>query len=269
MLRSVFGETIWTRRSSLLWYSAGLAILVGLTTGVYPTVREGADTFTQLLESMPSGMMSFFGSSEVTELLTPAGFLNSRVNASIGSIVLAVLAISLGTGAIAGEEDRRTMDLLLATPTPRSRIVLERFAAMVTLVSLAALVVFIVMAVGSSLVDMELSIGNMIASNFQLALLALVFGSLALAVGGLTGQRNVTIAIAAGTTVATYFINGLAELVDWLKGVQKITPFYWLQRSNPLKNGLSIEDTMIMIGTIAVFLALAVWGFQRRDISVN
>jgi ABC-2 type transport system permease protein len=269
MLRSVFGETIWTRRSSVLWYSAGLAILVGLTVGVYPTVREDADTFTQLLEAMPSGMMSFFGSSEVAELLTPAGFLNSRVNASVGAIVLAVFAISLGTAAIAGEEDRRTMDLLLATPTPRSHIVLERFAAMTALVSLVAFAVFIVMAVGNSLVDMELSVGNMIASNLLLALLALVFGSLALAVGGLTGRRSVTIAVAAGTTVATYFINGLAELVEWLKGVQKITPFYWLQRANPLSNGLSIEDTLIMIATITVFLGLALWGFQRRDISVN
>ena len=214
-------------------------------------------------------MMSFFGGSEVAELLTPAGFLNSRVNASIGSIVLAVFAISIGTAAIAGEEDRRTMDLLLATPTPRFRIVLERFAAMKVLVFLVAIAVLVVMAVGSSLFDMELSIANMVASNFMLALLALVFGSLALAVGGLTGRRSITIAVAAGTTVATYFINGLAELVDSLKGLQKITPFYWLQRANPLANGLSIEDTLIMVATIAAFVGLALWGFQRRDISVN
>ncbi|MCP4307421.1 MAG: ABC transporter permease subunit [bacterium] len=257
------------RRSSMLWYSIGLTILVGLTIAVYPTIRDDADTFTQLLESMPSGMMSFFGSSEVTELLSPSGFLNSRVNASIGSIVLAVFAISIGTAAIAGDEDRRTMDLLLATPTPRHRIVLERFAAMTTLVLVVAFVVLVVMTIGSFVVDMELSIANMIASNFMLALLALVFGSLALAIGGLTGRRSVTVAAAAGATVATYFINGLAELVDSLQGLQKLTPFYWLQRANPLRDGLSIEDTIIMLLVIAVSLGIAVWGFQRRDIAVN
>jgi ABC-2 type transport system permease protein len=194
--------------------------------------------------------------------------VNSRVNASIGAIVLAVLAISLGTNAIAGEEDRRTMDIVLATPTPRWSIVLQRFAAMATMVGVVALAILLVMAIANPMVDLGFSLGNMVASNFQLALLALVFGSLALAVGGLTGRRGITIGIAAGTTVATFFVNGLAELVDWLKGPQKITPFYWLQRANPLENGLTIEDTIIMVSVIAVFLCVAIWGFARRDITV-
>jgi len=268
MLRSVYGETLWSRRSSLLWYVVGLAVLVGITVGVYPTVREGADTFTQLMESMPQGMMSFFGSSDVAELLSPAGFVNSRVNASIGAIVLAVFAISLGTGAISGEEDRRTMDLVLATPTSRSRIVLQRFAAMVTLIVIVAVAVLIVMMIANPLVDLDFTIGNMIASNIELALLALVFGTLALAVGGMTGKRGLTIGVAAGATVASFFINGLAELVDWLQGAQKATPFYWLQRSDPLSKGLSIEDTLIMVLVIGAFLAMAIWGFQRRDVQV-
>ncbi len=268
MLRSVYRESLWSRRGSLLLYVIGLGLLVGITVGVYPTVREGADTFTQLIESMPQGLMSMFGSSDAAELLSPSGFVNSRVNASIGAIVLTVFAISLGTAAIAGEEDRRTMDLILSTPTPRRVIVLSRFAAMVTMVSIVAVAILLVMVVANPIVDLGFSIGNMVASNFQLALLALVFGALALAVGGLTGRRGVTIGLASGVTVATFFINGLAELVDWLQGPQKLTPFYWLQRANPLSNGLSLEDTLIMLIVIGALLGIAVWGFERRDVSV-
>jgi ABC-2 type transport system permease protein len=201
-------------------------------------------------------------------MLSPAGFVNSRVNASVGSVVLAVFAISLGTAAIAGEEEKRTMDLVLATPISRRRVVLERFAAMVTLVTVVAATIAVVMMVASPIVDLGLSTVNVIASNLELALLALVFGSLSLAAGGLTGRRGLTIGIAAGTTVAAFFVNGLAGLVDWLKGPQKITPFYWLQRSDPLSNGLSIEDTLIMLTVTAVFLGVALWGFERRDISM-
>jgi ABC-2 type transport system permease protein len=268
MLSSVFGETIWARRAALLWYSVGMAALVGITVGVYPSVREGADTFTQLLESMPQGMLSFLGSSDIGQLLTPSGFVNSRVNASVGAVVLTVFAISLGTGAIAGEEDRRTMDLLLSTPTPRWRIVVERFASMVTLVAAVATTVLAVMIIANPLVDLEFSLGNMLASNFELALLALVFGSLALAVGALSGKRGVTLGVASGATVATFFVNGLASLVSWLELPQKLTPFYWLQRSDPLAKGLSLEDTLIMVAVIAVFLAISVWGFERRDVAV-
>ena len=268
MMRSLYGETLWSRRNSLLWYSIGMVLLVGMVVGVYPTVREGADTFTQLMEAMPQGLMSFFGSSEIADFLEPAGFINSRVNASIGAVVLAVYAISLGTGAVAGEEDRRTMDLILATPVTRHRIVLERFAAMVTLVTIVAGVVLVVMVVGNPIVDLGFSLPNMIASNLGLALLALVFGTVALAVGGLTGKRGVTVGIAAGLTVATFFINGLAELVDWLQGPQKLTPFYWLQQWDPLNDGFSIGTIALMAVVIAVLLGVAAWGFNRRDIAV-
>ena len=268
MLRSIYGETIWSRRASLLLYGLGLALLVGITVGVYPTVREDSAAFTQLLRSMPQGMMSFLGSSSVSELLSPAGFINSRVNASIGAVVLAVFAISLGTAAVAGEEDRRTMDLLLATPTPRRRIVLARFAAMATLVGIVAATITLVVVVANPLVDLGLPLVNVLASNVELALLALVFGSMALAVGGVSGRRGLTIAITAGTTVATFFVNGLAALVHWLQGPQKVTPFYWLQRSDPLANGLSWQDTAIMVLVIAAFVATALWGFERRDITV-
>ena len=268
MLRSVYGETLWSRRNSLVWYSLGMAFLVGITIGVYPTVREGADTFTQLMESMPQGFMSFFGSSEIADFLEPAGFVNSRVNASVGAVVLAVYAISLGTGAIAGEEDRRTMDLILANPVPRPQMVLERFAAMVTLVLAVAVVVLAVMVIGNPIVDLGFSIPNMLASNLGLALLALVFGSLALAVGGVTGRRGVTIGVTAGVTVATFFINGLAELVDWLQGPQKLTPFYWLQRWDPLNDGFSLSTATLMVLVIAALVAVAIWGFSRRDVAV-
>lgn len=267
-LRNVYTEAIWSRRTSLLWYVVGMAVLVGATAGVYPTVREGADTFTQMIESMPRGMTSFFGGSDAAQLLSPSGFINSRINASIGAIVLAVFAISLGTAAIAGEEDKRTMDLVMATPTPRSRIVLERFLAMVSLVAVVAFAVFVVMAVFNPIVDLGFTVPNMVASNIQLALLALVFGSMALAVGGVTGKRGMTIGIASGATVAAFFINGLAPLVSWLEGAQKLAPFYWLQRSDPLNRGLNISDTMLMVIVIAVFVAVAVWGFARRDVAV-
>jgi ABC-2 type transport system permease protein len=268
MLRSLYGETLWSRRNSLLWYSIGMVLLVGIVVGVYPTVREGADTFTQLMEAMPQGLMSFFGSSEIADFLEPAGFVNSRVNASIGAIVLAVYAISLGTGAVAGEEDRRTMDLILAAPVPRYRIVVERFAAMVTLVFVVAAVVLVVMVIGNPIVDLGFSLPHMVASNLGLALLALVFGSLAIAVGGLTGKRGVTIGVAAGVTVATFFINGLAELVDWLQGPQKLTPFYWLQQWDPLNDGFSLSAITLMVIVIGFLLGVAVWGFNRRDVAV-
>jgi ABC-2 type transport system permease protein len=126
----------------------------------------------------------------------------------------------------------------------------------------------VVMVIGNPIVDLGFSLPHMVASNLGLALLALVFGSLAIAVGGLTGKRGVTIGVAAGVTVATFFINGLAELVDWLQGPQKLTPFYWLQQWDPLNDGFSLSAITLMVIVIGFLLGVAVWGFNRRDVAV-
>ena len=68
--------------------------------------------------------------------------------------------------------------------------------------------------------------------------------------------------------MATFFINGLAELVDWLRGPQKLTPFYWLQEWDPLNDGFSLTTVGLMVMVIAGFVAIAVWGFNRRDVTV-
>jgi len=268
MLRSVYQSMLWERKISLVWYVVGMVGLVGITVGVYPSVREGADAFTALLNQMPKGMLSFFGNSDAAQLMSPAGFVNSRLNASIGVIVVIVFAISLGTAAIAGEEDRGTLDLLLANPISRARVVLERVGAMGTLIAVVAFATFLVLLVADPLVDLGFSVVNMVASNVGLALTALVFGTMALAVGGVTGRRSFTLGTVSGVTVTAFFVNGLAPLVDWLRWPRELSPFYWLQRSDPLRNGFAWGDDLLMLAVVGGFVAVAVWGFNRRDTAV-
>src|SRR5665811_1738184 len=49
----------------------------------------------------------------------------------IGPILAILYAVSAGNAAVAGEEDRHTMDLLLADPISRTRLVLDKLGAMI------------------------------------------------------------------------------------------------------------------------------------------
>jgi ABC-type transport system involved in multi-copper enzyme maturation permease subunit len=48
----------------------------------------------------------------------------------LAPLLFLIFAIGQGSGAIAGEEERGTLDLLLANPRSRVRIVLEKFGAL-------------------------------------------------------------------------------------------------------------------------------------------
>ncbi len=217
---------------------------------------------------MPEGLLSMFGIDDSTTLLTATGLVNSRLYAGIGPAILAVFGIGLGTAAVAGEEDRGTLDLLLAQPVARTRLILEKFAATVVATTIICASIGLTLAVLNPLVDLEFKALNLVAANLGLGLLTLVFTSLALAVGAVTGNRGLTIGVSATVTVFAFFVNGLAPLVDSLSWTQKLSPFFWLHGPNRLANGFSPGYSSLMVAVIIILVATSIWGLNRRDVGV-
>jgi len=114
MLNSVFRKTMWDRRKGYVWWSVGMLAITGVTVAFWPTLQSDSDALLELMQNLPEGMLNLFGASEAIEFLTGPGFINSRVFASVGSFIAIFFANSMGTAAIAGEEDKGTMDMLLA-----------------------------------------------------------------------------------------------------------------------------------------------------------
>ncbi|MDH3499547.1 MAG: ABC transporter permease [Acidimicrobiia bacterium] len=268
MIRTVFTKSLWDRRRSIVWWNVGMAALAAITVAFVPSIRNDAAQFEALFESLPEGLLSVFGVSDTASLVTATGFINSRLYTGIGPVIVAVLGISLGTAAVAGEEDRGTMDLLLAQPVTRTRLVLEKSGAAVVLISLVALMLFITLIIANPVVDLGLGIEHMLAANVGLALFALVFFGFSLAVGAWTGYRAMTVGVSAGLAAAAFFINGLAPLVDGLSWAQRLSPYHWLQEPNPLANGFAWGWFSLMLVVTATLVGIAILGFNRRDIAV-
>lgn len=242
--------------------------LAAVTIAFVPSVRNDAESFTDLYESLPEGLLAVFGIDDSAALVTPAGLVNSRMYTGIGPVIMAVFGIGVGTAAVAGEEDRGTLNLLLAQPISRTRLVLEKFAAAVVLTVIICLGILATLVIANPLVDLEFSAANMIAANIGLALVTLVFAAFSLAIGAATGRRGLTVGISAATTVTAFFVNGLAALVDSLTWAQKLSPFFWLQGPNRLTNGFSPGYSALALAVTAAFVLVAVVGFNRRDVDV-
>lgn len=266
MLQSVFAKTIWERRRSIIWWIAGLVALAGVTVAFYPSIRDDAESFEDLFDSFPPELLSVFGIDEAASLVTAVGLVNSRLYAGIGPLIVAALGISIGTAAVAGEEDRGTLDLLLAQPVTRTQIIVEKFAAAVVLITAVMTALFLTLLALDPIVDLRFSLSGLFGANVTLGLFALLFCALALAVGAATGNRGLTIGISAGAAAALFFVNGLAPLVDEIAWLAELTPFHWLQDPNPLANGLDVIAVLIFALAIAGLVSIAVWGLDRRDI---
>lgn len=268
MLDSIFAKSVWERRKSISWWMLGMVALAGLTIAFYPSIRDDTESFEELFESFPPELLSVFGIEDAASLVTATGLVNSRIYAGIGPVIVAALGISIGTAAIAGEEERGTLDLLLAQPVTRTQIIIEKAVAGAVLLGAVAIVLFLTLSILNPVVDLDFSFWGILSANLSLWLFGLVFCALAFAVGAATGNRGLTLGASAGALGALFFVNGLAPLVDEIAWLQKLTPFYWLQQPNPLANGLDVGATLIFIAATVTLMGVAVWGFNRRDVGV-
>jgi len=265
MLTSIGFKTLYDQRRALLAWTASLAGLVAMYAVLWPSVRN-QPTFNDYLDKMPDALRSLFAASGA-DMSTATGFVQVELFSLMAPLLLTVFGIGAGATAIAGEEDRHTLELLLANPVGRTRMVLEKLAALIAgTVVLAAGTALALLAAGP-LTGMTLPVDGVVAAMLHMTLLAIVFGSLALAVGAGTGRSGPSRAVPAVAAVLAYVVNGLAPVVGWLEPLQRLSPFYQYTGHDPLRHGVSWSAVLVAGGTILVLAALAVAGFRRRDIA--
>ncbi|MBI4328592.1 MAG: ABC transporter permease subunit [Chloroflexi bacterium] len=267
MLRNVFWKSLRDQRRALAWWGIGLVLLAVTTLLFYPAIRDSQELIQQAMQAFPKELLAIFA-GEVTDIASPVGFLNTQLFFFMAPLLFLAFAIAFGSGAIAGEEERGTLDLLLANPVARRRVVVEKFAAMVVATIALATTFWAGLTVGSKAVGMEINVVRLAEMTVSLALLGLVFGSLALAFGAARGNSGLSIGVASALGVAFYFANALAPAVEALEPLRNFSPFYYYIGADPLTNGLNLAHAGVLAGLSVLLLIVALVTFERRDLRV-
>ena len=242
-----------------------MAALAIFTMLFYPSVADIPE-LNEFFDNMPEALSrSFMG--DVADYTSPEGYLNTEMFGFTIPMLFIFFTVARGSGAVAGEEEKGTLELLLSYPLLRRRLVIDKFLAMVVVTILITITTWLAAVSGATIVDMEIGAWNLAQIIISTALLGLVFGSLSLALGSATGKRGMTIGITSGFAVAAYLLNALAPLLDWLEPIRRLSPFYYYNSSDPLSNGLDLLHVGIMIGLVAVLVAVAIFAFGQRDIA--
>jgi ABC-2 type transport system permease protein len=266
MLRTVLLKTVRDQRRALLWWSIGLLSVALMYAAVYPSIRDNAATLNEYMESFPEVFRDAF-MGESGDFASPAGYLNTELFGFFGPLLLLLFAIGAGARAIAGEEERQTLDVLLAAPITRRRVITDKFVAMMVGLLVLSGVLWVSVAGLGPPFDLTPDLGNLAAATLSCFLLALAFGTIALAIGALTGRRGIAIGLAAGLAAATYLFHVLAPSVDAIAWLEYLSPFYYYRDAEPLLNGLNPIHSLVLVGVTVVAFAGALLAFERRDLA--
>jgi ABC-2 type transport system permease protein len=245
-----------------LFWSLGAGTLVVTVLSVWPSVH---DEYAKLVQNYPEGLLAFLGVDKAG-LASAPGYLQAELFGLMVPLMLVGYAIAAGSAAIASEEDQGTLEILLAQPVSRVRVVLQKYAAVVTALAILAVALVAVLLVATPLFDLSVGAFDEIAATMSAFLLAAMFGALALALGCATGHRALAAGTASALAVGAYLWNSLAGLVDGLRKFRPLSPFWWYSGNTPLTNGLSPLHVSLLLVVTVIAVVVAVLTFTRRDI---
>ncbi|HEX6262094.1 MAG TPA: ABC transporter permease subunit [Actinomycetota bacterium] len=265
-MASIFVKALRDRRRVLIWWALGMIATALMLASFYPTIRETGEDLNAYIENLPEALRAIVlsGGGDFT---SGPGYLNSELFSFMLPLIVLVFSVGMGAGVVAGEEREGRLELMVASPVTRRRIVLQKLAAILVGMIGLGIVLWATLAVGVEIWDIPVDHANLVAACAMAVFLGWVFGALALAVGAATGRRGMAIGIPAAVGVATYLVNGLAPLSDALEFWRPLSPFYYYAADQPIRSGIDLGDAGILLALSVILGIAAVLAFDRRDLA--
>lgn len=266
-MRAILSWTIWQRRWSWLFWALGICAFIILSLSFYASFRGQAAQLNEVLSNLPQAARSLF--TDNADFLSPEGFLSARLYYLLLPLLLSVLSIGLGGSLISKEEESGTLDLLLARPISRTKLLIAKAASGFIIVGGVALAALVTTLIVSRLVDINVAISHIIVATFYSALLALVFGALAFCISTIgRGARLASVGVASLFGLGSYIISSLAGTVHWFVWPAKFLPYNYYRPGQILAGEYSWQNAVVLI-VIFIGLGIVSWaGFRGRDIGV-
>lgn len=262
MFKSIFIKTLHEKRWMMLFWCLGVAAMALITMTLYPSFKEGG--FDQALQNLPKQLQALVGN--IAENKTVPGYIGQQIFAFRIPLVTLVMGVILFSGLIAGDEKEGTLQTLLAQPVSRSRVFIEKFLAgmLTSFVICTGAIIGILVAL--MIINERVNFTRLLQATVEVWLLSLVFGTIAFALGAITGKRSIASGVAGLFAFGSYLISSLATNVSSLDSLQKFIPFHYYNHPLTAISGLDTSNALVLTGIIVTMVLVSWIVFTRRDI---
>lgn len=248
---------------ALFIWSCSISFLLAVSVLIYPEMAKEMDEMNDIFSNMGS-FSSAFGMDQLN-----FGDFNGYFGIECGNTLGlggAFFAAILGISLLSKEEHGHTADFLLAHPISRTRVIAEKFLAM--LIQILLLNVFVIavttgaaFAIGETPKFKEFFLLLIAYFILQLEIGAITFGISAFLKGN-------GIAIGLGLTFVFYFFNILANLTEDIKFLKYITPYGYTDAAQIITNHslewkyLATGCSFAIIGVVIAFIK-----YRKKDLA--
>lgn len=263
-LMTEFTQTLRRLRGQILGWGIGLASYGLLMGAMFSSINqiEGLD---ELLANYPQEFLAFMG--DVSTFSTPSGYFGTYFS-NLVPLFLVIFAVSTAAGLLAGDEERGTLDLVMAYPLSRWALFAGRALGYIVPLGLVLLISYLGWLVVLPWSGMDVSALQLLRPFVPLFGLMLLFGGLALLLSLLLPSARMASTVAGGLLVANFLLAGLARINDSLQPIMNLTPFAFYQQGDAM-DGLNWGWALGLMAVGLLFIVIAGFVFNRRDIRVG
>jgi ABC-2 type transport system permease protein len=268
MAGSIFIEQLKRIWKHLIYWGIGLGLLSWMVMMIIPSA-DVLQEYAELIESMPPFLMQAFGASDMEALATPEGFIGLEIFSFV-ILLMAAYAVNAGLNIVSNDENDGAMDILLTLPVPRWRVILERFAAYSLIVMFIAMTTYIGLAIGNSMVELEVNMQVMAAASVNMIPVTLAIMAFTVFVAGWSPRRGLVLATSTLFVVLSYFVYTIGNAVNTTAAnvASSLSVFHYYDHEAVVIDGMQWDNMLILLVIMALLVAVSLVTFERRDVGV-
>ncbi len=251
------------RLKGALALSGLFALLAAMIVAFFPTIEASGADWEAYIESLPPVFREAFGVEAITTL---GGFLAAELYQFAWVILLALYFAYRGGGLLAGDVERGRMDVLLATPVSRTRVVVEKYLSLSVPLVVVNVTTFLVVVAGVVLIDEPVPVADLAAVHLLSVPYLLACGAVGLVLSAAVHRADTARRAGLGLIFALFLVESVAASTDyaWL-GLASPTRYY--DPTAILVHGeYDLVGAAVLVAAGAVLVAAAVGYFRRVDI---
>lgn len=265
MMRSVYLRMLYDRRWFIFGWTLGLAVFAAMMVVFYPTMRPEAG-MQELLENMPAALQGMVG--DMAALNSFDTYLATQLFDIRGSIIAGIMSIILGVSLATKEEESGELRTTLAQPISRTRLYIEKWLAMVSIIIITTVVG---LGAGTYLVvpfveDATMPLETMTRLLAMTILVLTTFATVAYATGTITGKKSVATFIGTIALASAFLVTTFAVGVDWLRDFEYLSLLHYFPAFEIVTDGIRWSDVSVLGGTTFVLLVISLLVFRHRDV---
>ena len=257
------------RRTAIIWWTLGSVIMTIVILALYPSIRDQAKDLNQVINSLPSGVRGRKSGGDTTvNVADPISFLNSQLFYATLPIIWIIQAITRGSSALGRDEQDRTLELLLARPLSRGKLLLAKAASLFVEFAVVGGVTLLTIILLAPLFELHVGSWALAEATLYTVAFSLSFGLIAFALQAASNlTRRAASAIAVLVSFGGYLIASLSGLTDWLATPAKLVPYHYFAPDKIMQGQIPTGLNIYLIGALVLTSCIAYFGFRHRDIN--